>query len=275
MFTHFTEPTVEYIFESCKGKVIALRYDNKIVETLTSGQECGLILDQTNFYAESGGQIYDQGYLIKVEDESTEFSVRVVYNKGGYILYIGTVEGTLSVSDEVQPHLDSARRQLTMKNHSPHALNYPLLKVFGNDIDQRGLLVVPEKLRFDFTSKNAMTIQQVAAAGKFTLEVVKKNVQIFAKEADLKVAKSIYGLRSVFDEVYPEPVRVISFGVSVEELEKNPQGVAGVENSVEFCGGTHPHQSGHMVDYARRNPTPSSWFINSRLSTTPKLSMQH
>lgn len=75
------------------------------------------------------------------------------------------------------------------------------MKVLGNDTDQRGSLVVPEKLRFDFTNKNAMTIEQVAKAEKLTQEVVEKNVQIFSKEADLKVAKSINGLRSVFDEV--------------------------------------------------------------------------
>lgn len=197
-----TDPTAEYIFEGCNGKVLALRFNNQFVDEVTSGQECGVILNQTNFYAESGGQIYDQGYFVKIQDESTEFSVRYVYNKGGYILHIGVVEGVLRVGDEVQIHLDSIRRQLTMKNHSAtHALNHSLLKVLGNDTDQRGSLVVPEKLRFDFTNKNAMTIEQVAAAEKYTQEVVQKNVKIFAKEADLKVAKAINGLRSVFDEV--------------------------------------------------------------------------
>lgn len=209
-----------------------------------------MILDQTNFYAESGGQIYDQGYFVKKDDESTECSVHTVYNKGGYILHIGVVEGRLAVGDEVVIHLDTVRRALTMKNHSAtHALNHSLLKVLGNDTDQRGSLVVPEKLRFDFTNKSAMTVQQVAEAERLTQEVVKKNVQIFAKESSLKVAKSIKGLRSVFDEVYPDPVRVISFGVSVDELGKNPDSELGVENSVEFCGGTHLQRSGHMWDF--------------------------
>lgn len=197
-----TDPNAEYVFEGCTGKVLALRYNNSFVDEVTSGQECGLLLDKTNFYAESGGQIYDQGFFNKKGDESTEFSVRLVYNKGGYILHIGVVEGTLKVGDEVEIHLDAIRRQLTMKNHSAtHALNHSLLQVLGNDTDQRGSLVVPEKLRFDFTNKNAMTIEQVAEAERLTQEVVKKNVQIFAKEANLKVAKSIKGLRSVFDEV--------------------------------------------------------------------------
>lgn len=245
-----TDPRAEYEFEGCTGKVIALRFNNQFVDQVTSGQECGVLLDKTNFYAESGGQIYDQGFMVKVGDESTEFSIQLVYNKGGYILHIGVVEGTLKVGDEVVLHLDVVRRQLTMKNHSAtHALNHSLLKVLGQETDQRGSLVVPEKLRFDFTAKGAMTVAQVAEAERLTQEVVKKNMKIYAKESSLKIAKQIKGLRSVFDEVYPDPVRVLSFGVPVEDLEANPEGTAGVETSVEFCGGTHLHQSGHIVDF--------------------------
>ncbi|XP_055592644.1 alanine--tRNA ligase, cytoplasmic [Uranotaenia lowii] len=249
-YTADTEPMAEYKFEPCDGKVLALRYNNAFVEEVQAGQECGVILDKTNFYAESGGQIYDQGYLVKVNDESTEFNVNLVYNRGGYILHIGVVEGILRVGDEVHCHMDTVRRQLTMKNHSAtHALNHSLLQVLGQDTDQRGSLVVPEKLRFDFTNKAAMTVEQVAEAERLTREVVKNNVKVYAKESNLAVAKSIRGLRSVFDEVYPDPVRVIAFGVPVEELEANPTGEAGVKNSVEFCGGTHLQQSGHMWDF--------------------------
>lgn len=244
------DPNAEYAFDACKGKLLAIRCNNQFVNEVSSGQECGLILDQTNFYAESGGQIFDQGYFVKVQDEATEFSVKNVYNKGGYIIHVGIVEGTLRVGDELELHLDTVRRSLTMKNHSAtHALNHSLLRVLGTDTDQRGSLVVPEKLRFDFTNKNAMTIEQVATAERHTQEMIKNNVQIYAKEANLKVAKSIRGLRSVFDEVYPDPVRVISFGVPVEELEANPEGDAGEKTSVEFCGGTHLLRSGHIVDF--------------------------
>lgn len=196
------DPNAEYKFEECKGKILAIRFNGQFVDEVSSGQECGLILDQTNFYAESGGQIYDQGYFVKVNDEATEFSVKTVANKGGYVIHIGVVEGTLNVGDDIEIHLDTIRRSLTMKNHSAtHALNHALLKVLGTDTDQRGSLVVPEKLRFDFTNKNAMTVEQVAAAERHTQDMVKRNVKIYAKETNLKVAKSIRGLRSVFDEV--------------------------------------------------------------------------
>lgn len=244
------EPSAEYDFDGCQAKVVALRFDNKFVDEITSGQSCGIILDKTNFYAESGGQIYDQGVFVKVGDESTEFLVDRVFNRGGYILHIGVVEGTLKVGDEINSTIDVVRRRLTMNNHSAtHALNHSLLKVLGNDTDQKGSLVIPEKLRFDFSCKGAMTVKQVAEAERITKEISKSNMKIYAKETNLAIAKKIKGLRSVFDEVYPDPVRVISFGIPIEELEKNPEGPAGVETSVEFCGGTHLQYSGHIGDF--------------------------
>lgn len=245
------EKETEYQFDGCTGTILAIvNAESKFVDSVQSGESCGLVLDQTNFYAESGGQIYDQGVFVKVGDEENEFSVDRVFNRGGYILHIGVVEGKLAVGDKLNLHLDVVRRRLTMNNHSAtHLLNHCLLSVLGNDTDQKGSLVVPEKLRFDFSNKTALTIEQVAAVEQKSKDVVSKNMKIYAKQAQLAVAKKIRGLRSVFDEVYPDPVRVISFGVPVEELEKNPEGVAGVETSVEFCGGTHLQQSGHIGEF--------------------------
>lgn len=249
-YTSSSDKDAEYKFEESSGKVLAITADGKFVDEVKSGQNCGIVLDKTNFYAESGGQIYDQGAFGKVGDEETEFLVDRVFNRGGYILHVGVIEGVLRVGDDVNLHIDTTRRRLTMNNHSAtHALNHSLLRVVGQDVDQKGSLVVPEKLRFDFSSKGALTVEQVALVEKFTKDVVASNVAIYAKEAKLTVAKTIKGLRSVFDEVYPDPVRIIAFGVPVEELESNPSGEAGVINSVEFCGGTHLQQSGHIGDF--------------------------
>ncbi|XP_075151730.1 alanine--tRNA ligase, cytoplasmic [Haematobia irritans] len=245
-----TEPESEYSFSPCTGTIAAIRFNNEYVESASSGQKVGIVLDKTNFYAESGGQIYDQGIMTKYSDEENEFIVDLVYNRGGYILHIGTVEGNLSVGDKMNLLIDTKRRSLTMKNHSAtHALNHSLLQVLGKDTDQKGSLVVPEKLRFDFSSKSGMTIEQIAKTEQLTKDIIYKNVPIYAKESKLQIAKTIRGLRSVFDEVYPDPVRVISFGVPVEELENNPDSDAGEKTSVEFCGGTHLQQSGHIVDF--------------------------
>lgn len=252
-YTSNTNAISEYNYEQCIGStVLAIISENKFVDHITSGNNCGVILDRTNFYAESGGQIYDQGVWIKADcnDDCTEFIVDRVYNRAGYILHIGVVEGTLHVGDKVNSQMDVVRRRLTANNHSAtHALNHSLLSVIGQDVDQKGSLVVPEKLRFDFSSKAALTIEQVAAVEQHTRNMVEKNMKIYVKESPLVVAKKIRGLRSVFDEVYPDPVRVISFGTDVAELEANPDGVAGVNTSVEFCGGTHLQQSGHIGDF--------------------------
>ncbi|EDX04231.1 GD22412 [Drosophila simulans] len=221
-----------YNYGVCNSKIVALRFENQFVNEITSGQKAGIVLDKTNFYAESGGQIYDQGALVKVNDEANEFLVDRVYNRGGYILHIGVVEGTLKVGDELELHIDVERRWLTMKNHSAtHALNHCLLQVLGKDTEQKGSLVVPEKLRFDFNSKAAMTIEQVSKTEQLTKEMVYKNVPIYAKESKLALAKKIRGLRSVFDEVYPDPVR---------PANKPPS---------SFAAAPTLRRSGHIMDF--------------------------
>lgn len=239
-----------YKFNSCTAKILALRFGNQFVNKIEAGSKAGVILDQTNFYAESGGQIYDKGLFVKPNNADDKFIVDAVYNRGGYILHIGVADGEFTIGDEIELKIDIERRWLTMKNHSAtHALNHSLLQVLGKETDQKGSLVVPDKLRFDFSSKSAMTIEQVAKTELLTRDIVYKNVPIYAKETKLANAKKIRGLRSVFDEVYPDPVRVISFGVPVEELENNLDSDAGEKTSVEFCGGTHLQRSGHMMEF--------------------------
>lgn len=241
----------EYEFAPCTGTVIALRRAKTFVDQVTSGEEVGILLDKTNFYAEQGGQIYDEGFLVKVDDEATEIRVKNVQVRAGYVLHIGTVgEGTLRKGDKVHTNVDTARRRLVMANHSAtHALNYALRKVLGTGADQKGSLVAPDRLRFDFTNKGPMTTEQVKNTENITADMIKKNKKIYAKESNLALAKTIQGLRAMFEETYPDPVRVISMGIPVNDLEKNPLSTAALETSVEFCGGTHLHYTGHIGDF--------------------------
>uniref|UniRef100_A0A1B6FEA7 Alanine--tRNA ligase n=1 Tax=Cuerna arida TaxID=1464854 RepID=A0A1B6FEA7_9HEMI len=244
----------EYDFEGCTAKVIALRYNKAFVDNCSSGQECGVLLDRTNFYAEQGGQIYDEGYMVKENDQSVEFTVKNVQVRGGYVLHTGSLEGTLRVGDSVTLHVDTARRRLVMNNHSgTHALNHILRTVLGPECDQRGSLVAPDRLRFDFTNKGAMTEQQLKRTELETQQFISLNEPIYAKQANLASAKKIVGLRAMFDETYPDPVRVVSIGVPVEELEADPAGPKALKTSVEFCGGTHLHRSGHIGDFVIAN----------------------
>lgn len=146
--------------------------------------------------------------------------------------------------------IDTARRRLIMNNHTgTHVLNFALRKVLGTEADQRGSLVAPDRLRFDFTNKGAMTVDQVKATETFSKTLVAKNGKVFAKDSSLALAKTINGLRAVFEETYPDPVRIVSIGVPVEKLESDPFGPAGTETSVEFCGGTHLIYAGHIGDF--------------------------
>ena len=111
-------------------------------------------MDRTLFYAEQGGQIFDEGYMIKKNDENVEFSIYNVQVKAGYVLHFGTTEGVFKKGDTVVLHLDTARRRLVMNNHTgTHILNFALREVLGSGCEQKGSLVAPDRLRFDFTNK--------------------------------------------------------------------------------------------------------------------------
>merc|ERR1719219_2076415 len=213
-------------------------------EQIERGQEVGIILDRTCFYAEQGGQIYDEGFLVNGDNEVKVTNVQV---RGGYVMHIGTVEGVVKVGDSVQSSIDEDRRKNVMNNHTgTHVLNFALRQVLTGDADQRGSLVAPERLRFDFTNKSALSVEQVKKVEDIANEMIDKNQEIYAKEAPLAVAKTIQGLRAVFDETYPDPVRVVSVGIPVEKLEADPNSPEGTKTSVEFCGGTHLRRAGHM-----------------------------
>eukprot|EP00088_Acartia_fossae_P048117 TRINITY_DN5241_c0_g1_i1.p1 TRINITY_DN5241_c0_g1~~TRINITY_DN5241_c0_g1_i1.p1 ORF type:complete len:1381 (+),score=416.02 TRINITY_DN5241_c0_g1_i1:46-4188(+) len=233
----------KYNFEGCTASILKIRFNKEFVDSVQSGQECGILLDNTCFYAEQGGQIYDEGFIVKGDNEMKVKNVQV---RGGYVLHMGTVEGTLAVGDKVQLSIDEDRRRNVMSNHSgTHILNFALRQVLSAEADQRGSLVAPERLRFDFTNKSAMTVAQVKQVEQIANAMIDRNEEIYAKEAPLAIAKTIQGLRAVFDETYPDPVRVVSVGVPVEDFEKDPNNPKGSQTSVEFCGGTHLRRAGH------------------------------
>lgn len=244
------DPDSKYEFDECFGTVLALRIKKQFTDQVENGQECGIILDQTSFYAESGGQIYDLGFMVKEDDEDTEFVLKDVQLQGGYVVHIGTLCGTLKVGDKLKLIIDEERRKQVMNNHTgTHVLNFALRKALASDCDQKGSLVAPDRLRFDFTNKGAMSISQVKEAELVANEVIKKNEEVYAKDSPLPYAKAIKGLRAVFGEVYPDPVRVVSIGIPVDDLLSDPSGPGGTATSVEFCGGTHLKRSGHIGDF--------------------------
>jgi alanyl-tRNA synthetase len=189
------------------------------VDSIEAGQEGALLLDRTCFYAEQGGQIYDTGVFTKVGDEvcpppadcpnnestplaqDTGFSVTNTQTRGGYIFFFGLSEGSLRVGDALEQQFDERRRWLIMKNHTgTHVLNFALQKVL-NTVDQKGSLVAPDRMRFDFTSRQALGAEQVRRVEEHAQRLIDTEEAVYSRECALAEAREINGLRAVFDEV--------------------------------------------------------------------------
>jgi alanyl-tRNA synthetase len=215
---------------------------------LASGAPFGLLLDQTNFYAEQGGQVADVGTI--VIDGVAEFKVVDVQTFGGYVVHNGYLEyGVLSEGDKVVCEYDELRRQPIRNNHTgTHILNHSLREVLGDDINQKGSLVDHEKLRFDFSHKAQVTLPEIEKVETLSNAYIKQNCKIYSKDVPLDVAMQIEGVRAVFGETYPNPVRVVSVGVDIDTLLSEPKNSEWRKVSVEFCGGTHVDQTGLIKD---------------------------
>ncbi|MEM1329268.1 MAG: alanine--tRNA ligase [Planctomycetota bacterium] len=202
------------------------------------GRRVGLILDRTSFYAEMGGQVADAGRLVGPHGE---MRVEEVRSFGGFVLHIGTmVKGHLHVGDSLHADLDQSRRSRVASNHTAtHLLNFGLRRALGTDADQRGSLVDADRLRFDFAHSGPMTPEQIEQTEATVRSLIDQNLTVYAEPSPLSEAERIRGLRAVFGEKYPDPVRVVSIGQPVSDLLDGPDNPAWEELSVEFCGGTH------------------------------------
>jgi len=231
---------------------VQLIFDGKNFLNTTEGlpekASFGILLDKTNFYAEQGGQTYDTGKLII--DDVAEFKVDDVQSYGGYIIHNGHLAyGNLKAGDTVICEYDELRRHPIRNNHTgTHILNHSLRQHLGDDVNQKGSLVDKDKLRFDFSHKSAVTPAELKKIEDSSNKYIQQNSVVYAKDVDLDTAKGIEGVRAVFGENYPNPVRVVSVGVEIEALLANPKNPEWREVSVEFCGGTHVEQTGLIKD---------------------------
>ncbi|KAH7923917.1 hypothetical protein BV22DRAFT_1035825 [Leucogyrophana mollusca] len=209
----------------------------------------GILLDRTSFYAEAGGQEHDTGNI--VIDGVSDFEVTNVQAYSGYVLHTGTLKyGQLSVGDEVIASYDELRRWPLRSNHTAtHILNYCLREVLGDHIDQKGSLVAPTKLRFDFSHKSQISLPELTKIESMSIDWIKKNVKVYSQDLDLTNAHKIPGLRAVFGEAYPDPVRVVVLGYDVDEIAKDIENPKWRSTSIEFCGGTHVAKTGDIKDF--------------------------
>lgn len=211
-----------------KATIVALFTDGKGVETLTQGQEGMVVLEQTPFYAESGGQVGDSGSLIAGDNE---FTVTDTQKHGSAFYHYGRMaKGQFSAGDCLQAQVDNKRRQAIMYNHSAtHLLHAALRELLGSHVTQKGSLVAADKLRFDFSHFAALSEQELEAIEARVNEKIRENLPV-TTELMSPEAASAKGAMALFGEKYGHEVRVLQMG----------------DFSLELCGGTHVKATGEI-----------------------------
>ncbi|MDW9406125.1 alanine--tRNA ligase [Pseudomonas soli] len=212
-----------------QGKIVALYKDGQSVDQLGEGEEGVVVLDRTPFYAESGGQVGDSGYL---QAAAARFDVRDTTKTGGAFLHHGVVaSGALVIGSPVEAKVDAEVQHATSLNHSAtHLLHEALRQVLGDHVQQKGSLVDSQRLRFDFSHFEAVTPAQIKALEDIVNREVRRNTPVETELTDIETAKA-KGAMALFGEKYGDTVRVLSMGSDF---------------SVELCGGIHAKRTGDI-----------------------------
>lgn len=227
-----TTEFVGYDHLECSSEVTVLTTENEIVEALTDGQAGTVFVKETPFYATMGGQVGDKGVITV---DGAEFVVEdTIKLLGGKVGHVGRMtKGMIRVGDQVTLHVDEAERSATCKNHSAtHLLQKALKTVLGNHVEQKGSLVTPDRLRFDFAHFQPMTAEEIAQAEELVNKEISAALPVTTQVMSLEEAKKS-GAMALFDEKYSENVRVVSMG----------------DFSRELCGGTHVANTGVITAF--------------------------
>ncbi|MFL1799922.1 alanine--tRNA ligase [Plesiomonas shigelloides] len=217
-----------YTTTAHQGQVVALFREGQSVEQLHTGEEAIIVLNETPFYAESGGQVGDRGLLLA---DGVEFMVTDTQKYGQAFGHVGKLmSGSVTVGDTLQAEVDAARRQSIRLNHSAtHLLHAALRKVLGEHVAQKGSQVSADALRFDFSHLEAMKAEELREVERLVNAEIRRNHSVQTDVLDLDEAKA-KGAMALFGEKYDEKVRVLTMG----------------DFSVELCGGTHAARTGDI-----------------------------
>ena len=229
---------IGYIEEEAEGHIMALVVDGKLTNSAIG--EVQIALNQTPFYAESGGQVGDEGLIIT---DSGKVKIKDVRKKAGVFVHIGqVVEGELKTGQAAELKVDSANRGAIRANHSAtHLLNEALRNVLGTHVAQRGSLNAANRLRFDFSHAKAMSDVELAAVESEVNRYIRQNSAVETRIMTPDAARGL-GAQALFGEKYGDEVRVVSMG----ELAGSGKGNDGRTYSLELCGGTHVARLGEI-----------------------------
>ncbi|MEN5246540.1 alanine--tRNA ligase [Brucella pseudintermedia] len=228
-----------YETESAEGVITALVRDGAEVQSVAEGEAVSVVVNQTPFYGESGGQQGDTG---TISGEGFVITIKDTQKKGeGVFVHIGEVaKGTAKTGDAVELKVDSVRRTRIRSNHSAtHLLHEALRETLGSHVAQKGSLVAPDRLRFDFSHPKPISAKELAQVENLANEIILQNAPVSTRlmAVDDAIAE---GAMALFGEKYGDEVRVVSMGTA----KHGPK--AGKAYSVELCGGTHVRQTGDI-----------------------------
>ncbi len=236
-----TDDQARYSHDPIEARVMAIWNGDDLglsPADVLEDEELAVILDRTNFYAEMGGQVGDTGELRG--SGGAVFDVMSTKVVAAHVLHIGRIRsGRVRAGDAVTATVAPSRRRTEENHTATHIANWALREVLGEGVQQKGSLVDPEKLRFDFSHERSVTDEEVGRVESLVGEAVARELPVFAQVAPQEQTLKINGLRAVFGEKYPPMVRVVSVGVPVEKLLADPGNAEWRKFSIEFCGGTH------------------------------------
>lgn len=233
-----TNEEAKYRSGEVTAKLLGWVAGNEVVRQgkLSGEDQVALLVDQSNFYAEAGGQVGDIG---TITTPTGQFAVDDTQRLGDAVLHFGQLtQGTIEVGQTATLRVDGIRLDI-MRNHtSTHLMNLALRDILGDHVEQKGSLVDADKTRFDFTHAHSLSHDEIARVERHVNERIHADLPVTAVVLPLAEAKKLPGVRAVFGEKYPDPVRVVMIGA------ERPEQVTR-EISTEFCGGTHLGRSSH------------------------------
>ena len=248
---------VGYDHNECDAKIVAIVADEELRDEVAAGAEAVVVLDQSPFYAEMGGQVADHGTITA---DGVVFTVADVQkNKGGKFMHYGRLaQGVLHVGDTVHAAIDMERRKAIQRAHSTtHLLDTALKKVLGDHVHQAGSLVEPDRLRFDFTHFEAISPEELRQVEELVNDAILEGYPVVTEVLPIEEAKK-KGAVAMFGEKYGETVRVVEMS----------------DFSVEFCGGTHVDNTAKAGPFRIKSESSVASGVRRIEATCGKLSLK-
>ena len=254
---HGSTEFLGYDTEQAEAQIVAIVADGSVADELSEPGSGWIVVNQTPFYGESGGQVGDHGYM-RCMDGASAVGIAHVSNvqrkQGSFAHYVSLDHGTLSVGDSVVLEVNSSRRSEIRANHSAtHLLHEALRGHLGDHVAQKGSLVAPDRLRFDFTHQKGMSLDEIGIVEREVNGYIRQNSAVSTRLMTPDEAQEI-GARALFGEKYGDEVRVVSMGTRPE----GETGPAGSTYSLELCGGTHVARTGDIGMFVLTGETASS-----------------